>query len=216
MTPGDYATTFPPKYSGPELPASLAKRWAAYQEEDADKKQKPPPKPLPGLDEFLAAAEAEYVFKPERIPEREFKVRYAREAVSLGLTGDQVVRVYALETSGLGTADMISGIHPIKKTGKPISSAIGYAQLLAANSTDELVQHGATFLGRLKGMAAEPGGGNGAPAVSRREGRGTPPWTSCVSGSQFAGSDGLAGSAICGSPHVEAMRAPRENKKPVP
>lgn len=157
VTPGDYVTTFPPKYSGPELPASLAKRWAAYQEEDADKKQKPPPKPLPGLDEFLAAAEAEYDFKPERIPEREFKVRYAREAVSLGLTGDQVVRVYALETSGLGTADMISGIHPIKKTGKPISSAIGYAQLLTANTSDEIAKHGSKFMARLKAMSADRG-----------------------------------------------------------
>jgi len=155
VTPADYVTTFPPKYQGPELPAPLAKRWAAYQAEDAEKKQKPPPKPLPGLAEFLAAAEVEYNFKPERIPEREFKVRYAREAISLGLSGDQVVRVYALETSGLGTADMVSGIHPIKKTGKPISSAIGYAQLLTANTTDEITKHGPKFLARLKAMAGD-------------------------------------------------------------
>lgn len=151
----DYVTSFPPKYTGPELPAALAKRWAAYQAEDDEKKKKEPPKPLPGLAEFLAAAEAEYGFRPERIPESEFKLRYAREAVSLGLTGDQVVRVYALETSGLGTADMVSGIHPIKKTGKPISSAIGYAQLLTANTTDEIAKHGAKFLARLKAMSAD-------------------------------------------------------------
>jgi hypothetical protein len=155
VTPKDYVTTFPPKYTGPELPASLAKRWSAYQAADAEKKQKPPSKPLPGLAEFLAAAEAEYDFKPERIPEREFKVRYAREAVSVGLTADQVIRVYALETSGLGTADMVSGIHPIKKTGKPISSAIGYAQLLTANTTDEIAKHGQKFLARLKAMSQD-------------------------------------------------------------
>ncbi len=62
-----------------------------------------------------------------------------------------MVRVYALETSGLGTADMVSGIHPIKKTGTPISTAIGYAQLLVANTTDELVKHGPKFLARLPG-----------------------------------------------------------------
>jgi hypothetical protein len=155
ISPADYVTTFPPKYAGPELPASLARRWEAYQAEDEGEKKRKPSKPLPGLAEFLAAAEAEYDFKPERIPEREFKVRYAREAVSLGLTGEQVVRVYALETSGLGTADMVSGIHPIKKTGKPISSAIGYAQLLTANTTDEIAKHGGKFLARLKAMAAD-------------------------------------------------------------
>jgi len=161
---GDYVTAFPPKYTGPELPAALAKRWAAYQAEGSAKTPAEPPKPLPGLAEFLAAAEAEYGFRPERIPEREFKVRYAREAVSLGLTADQVVRVYALETSGLGTADMVSGIHPIKKTGKPISSAIGYAQLLTANTTDELAKHGQKFLARLKAMSAD----RSLPAARRR------------------------------------------------
>jgi hypothetical protein len=151
----DYAMTFPPRYAGPELPAALAKRWDAFQAEDQEQKKKEPPKPKPGVAEFLAYAEAEYKFVPERIPEREFKLRYAREAMALGLTADQVVRVYALETSGLGTADMVSGIHPIKKTGTPISTAIGYAQLLVANTTDELVTHGAKFLTRLKDMAAD-------------------------------------------------------------
>lgn len=151
----DYVTTFPPKYAGPELSASLAKRWEAFQAAEDKKKDKEPPKPKPGIAEFLAFAEDEYDFKPERIPEREFKLRYAREATRLGLTGDQVVRVYALETSGLGTADMVSGIHPIKKTGTPISTAIGYAQLLVANTTDELVKHGPKFLARLKEMAGD-------------------------------------------------------------
>lgn len=164
ITTKDYIRSFPPKYAGPELPAALAKRWQAYQEQDAKKKERPPPRPLPGLDDFLAAAEAEYGFRPEHIPEQEFKLRYAREAVSLGLTGEQVVRVYALETSGLGTADMVAGIHPIRKTGKPISSAIGYAQLLAANTSDELAKHGAKFVARLKAMA----GDRSLPAARRR------------------------------------------------
>lgn len=151
----DYVRSFPPKYAGPELPPALAKRWQAYQAADDVKKDRPPPRSLPGLDDFLAAARTEYGFRPERIPEQEFKLRYAREAVSLGLTGDQVVRVYALETSGLGTADMVAGIHPIRKTGKPISSAIGYAQLLCANTSDELARHGPKFLTRLKEMAAD-------------------------------------------------------------
>jgi hypothetical protein len=152
----DYVRTFPPRYDGPVLTPELAKRWQAYQDKQREEKKEEPPKPKPGLADFLAQARAQYNFAPEVIPEREFKLRYAREARALGLTKDQVVRVYALETSGIGTADMVAGIHPIKKTGTPISTALGYAQLLAANSTDELVKHGPKFVERLRRMAADP------------------------------------------------------------
>lgn len=148
----DYIETFPPEYGGPRLSADLSKRWQRFQEKAEE--TRPPPRPLPGLVEFLAHAEQAYGFRPEVIPEHTFKQRYAAEALRVGLTKDQVVRVYALETSGLGTADMVAGIHPIKKTGKPISTAIGYAQLLAANTTSELVKHGGGFIERLKRMAA--------------------------------------------------------------
>jgi hypothetical protein len=67
------------------------------------------------------------------------------------------VRVYALETGGLGTYDMQSGIHPMTKRGRPISSALGYAQLLHANSTGELVKNGEAFAKRLTAMAEAPG-----------------------------------------------------------
>lgn len=161
LGPADYVQSFPPTYQGPKLSPDLAKRWAQFQEQDAA--QKPPPKPKPGLSDFLAHAKAQYDFVPERISEREFKLRYAREALAAGLSKDQVVRIYALETSGLGTADMVAGIHPIKKTGTPISSAIGYAQLLAANTVSELVKSGPKFVERLQALAAhEPAR---APAI---------------------------------------------------
>jgi hypothetical protein len=148
----DYVLTFPPAYSGPALTAELAKRWEAFQEKkDAEG---PPPTPKPGLKDFLSNARSQFDFVPDQIPEREFKLRYAREALALGLSKDQVVRIYALETSGLGTADMVAGIHPIKKTGKPISTAIGYAQLLAANSTSEIVKSGPAFVERLRRLSA--------------------------------------------------------------
>ena len=111
---------------------------------------------LPGIPDYLRGAKKHYGFVPERFPEGEFKRRYARVALRLGLNSDQVVRVYALETSGLGTADMQAGIHPIKRTGRPISSALGYAQLLAANSVNELQKHGRTFLSRLQTLAQDP------------------------------------------------------------
>jgi hypothetical protein len=52
---------------------------------------------------------------------------------------------------------MQSGFNPITRQGKPLSSALGYAQLLHANSTSELVKHGERFARRLLAMAAVPG-----------------------------------------------------------
>jgi len=108
---------------------------------------------LPGIPDFLASALSHYKFEPERIPEIEFKRRYAREALSIGLRKDQVVKIYALETGGNGTADMQAGIHPISGKGRPISSALGYAQLLSANTISVVTKHGRKFLARLEGMA---------------------------------------------------------------
>jgi hypothetical protein len=106
--------------------------------------------------DFLAHAKEQYGFVPKRTTEQDFKRKYAIEALSLGLTKEQVVRVYALETGGQGTYDMQSGINPVTKQGKPISSALGYAQLLHANSTSELVKHGESFARRLMAMAVAP------------------------------------------------------------
>ena len=71
------------------------------------------------------------------------------------------MRVYALETGGVGTYDMQAGIHPIKKTGRAISSALGYAQLLDANSVNELARSGATFIAHLNRKFRDP---NNSPA----------------------------------------------------
>jgi hypothetical protein len=146
----DYVTTFPPKYAGPELPADIAKVVAQVAPPR-------PPRDLPTVADFLTHAKKQFGFVPKRASEREFKQSYAREALKVGLSKDQVVRVYALETGGLGTYDMQSGIHPITKQGRPISSALGYAQLLHANSTGELVKHGEAFMKRLTTMASAPG-----------------------------------------------------------
>jgi hypothetical protein len=52
---------------------------------------------------------------------------------------------------------MQSGTNPVTRVGKPISSALGYAQLLHANSTSELARHGEGFVRRLLAEAAAPG-----------------------------------------------------------
>jgi len=150
----DYVWTFPPTYKGPRLSGELDKKWSRFLASQEKKTPSKPPQPMPGLANFLAAAKAHYNFVPARISEKEFKRRYAAEALSLGLTPEQVVRVYALETGGNGTADMQAGINPITKKGKPISSALGYAQLLHANTIGELVKHGNTFVKRLEQMRA--------------------------------------------------------------
>lgn len=150
ITDQNYVLTFPPEFEGPELPARLKQAWAAFQARDDQ-----PAKPragLPDLADFLAASRRYYDFAPERIPEPEFKRRYASEALRLGLTKEQVVRVYALETGGRGTADMVAGINPITGKGRPISSALGYAQLLAANTLLVVQKHGRAFAERLRGL----------------------------------------------------------------
>ncbi len=150
FTAADYIEDQPPKYAGPTLAPDIAKIVT-------DVKPPEPETPRPTVVDFLAAARAEYGFIPAQTTDREFKARYAAEAVALGLSKDQVVRVYALETGGRGTYDMQAGIDPDTRKGKPISSALGYAQLLTANSISELVKYGDAFANRLKSMAAAPG-----------------------------------------------------------
>jgi len=153
-TADDYVSVFPPEYTGPKLTPELQ---ALLAEEEKKEPPKPPPEPLPVVADFLAHAKTVYGFEPERIPEPEFKRRYARESLAHGLTKEQVVRVYIFETGGNGTADMQAGINPQTRQGRAISSALGYAQLLNANSVNEIVKHGEAFIQRLSRMAAAPG-----------------------------------------------------------
>ena len=151
----DYVMSFPPVYSGPKLTGDLAKKYAKFTASQ-ESTQPTPPKEMPTVADYLAAARRVYNFAPERVTEKEFKRRYAEEAIALGLTKNQVVRVYALETGGIGTYDMQAGINPIKKTGRAISSALGYAQLLDANSVNEVSKHGAMFAERLSAKLRNP------------------------------------------------------------
>lgn len=152
--PHHYVRTYPPTYDGPELSAGLLKRWRDYRDAGKSQAERTRSK-LPGLDVYLEAAQRYYGFVPERIPEAEFKRRYAVEALRVGLTKDQIIRIYALETGGYGTADMQAGIHPISGKGEPISSALGYAQLLSANTINMVSKYGAEFSLRLKRMAQQ-------------------------------------------------------------
>jgi hypothetical protein len=150
LVPDDYVLTFPPDYDGPKASPEVLRIL-----EELSKKEEPTP--ILTVADALESAKSVYDFVPERISEREFKRRYAAEALALGLTKDQVVRVYALETGGQGTFDMQAGINPITGKGRAISTALGYAQLLHANSVNELVNHGQSFIERLQAGAKAPG-----------------------------------------------------------
>lgn len=164
----DYVMSLPPTYVGPKLASALAKKYEKFLA-DQEKSSPKPRKEIETVADYLAAAKSVYGFIPERVPEKEFKRRYAIEAHRLGVSKDQVVRVYALETGGIGTYDMQAGIHPIKKTGRPISSALGYAQLLDANSVNELYKSGATFIKRLEASARLPNvGADRAASLNRK------------------------------------------------
>ncbi|MGL4395702.1 MAG: hypothetical protein ACRCS9_04100 [Hyphomicrobium sp.] len=152
----DYVMRLAPDYTGPKLPTGVASKYAKFLAAQ-DKDQPTPPKDMATVSDYLAAAKRVYGFVPDRVAEKDFKRRYAEEALALGLAKDQVVRIYALETGGIGTYDMQAGIHPIKKTGRAISSALGYAQLLDANSVNEVSKHGAFFIERLTAKSRQPG-----------------------------------------------------------
>jgi hypothetical protein len=51
---------------------------------------------------------------------------------------------------------MQSGVHPSNKASRPISSALGYAQLLDANSVNEVSRSGATFIAHLQHKLLDP------------------------------------------------------------
>ena len=143
FTADDYVLEQPPKYAGPGLAPDIAA--IVTQAKPAE-----PDKPMANLHDYLDSARSQFNFEPQRTSEHEFKRRYAADALAAGLSKDQVIRVYALETGGRGTYDMQAGIDPDTKQGRPISSAMGYAQLLAANSVNELVKHGEHFIARLE------------------------------------------------------------------
>ncbi len=142
----DYVYEHPPLYQGPPTPADVFALLA--------KPPKIPPKQIAVVADLLRSAKEKYGFAPMMLGDEEFKRRYAAEALRLKFTKDQIVRVYSLETGGYGAFDMQAGYNPVTKKVKPISSALGYAQLLNANSVEVLGKYGAGFAARLEAMAA--------------------------------------------------------------
>ncbi len=167
----DYVTTFPPSYDGPKQPKCLSE--IARLKRGPTKRA---PSTIGRVSDFKAAAKSLYGFTP-RAPrnEQEFKRVYAREALALGLTQNQVVGVYALETGGIGPYNRQSGIFPIdykcrklpKPKGRPASTAIGYSQLLSANSSAVIAENGEAFARRLEFEAVQAQGDRKAELMEK-------------------------------------------------
>jgi hypothetical protein len=141
VTLDDYVLTQPPVYTGPKKPV------------DPSAPERPPPKALPMVPDLIRAAAEQFQFSPQR-PESEveFKRAYARVAAAAGLTREQAVRVYSFETGGNGNYDMQSGYRG--PGTRPISTAIGYNQLLTTNSVELFAEQGNAILRALQEKAA--------------------------------------------------------------
>ena len=141
----DYVLTQPPIYSGPPRPRNPLKP-----------EENPSPAPyVPGVADFLAAAQREFKFVP-RLPrsESEFKHAYARAAMAAGLAREQIVRIYGFEAGGNGGYDVQAGLEYNKKA-RAITTALGYNQLLATNTVEILAEKGNQFVRRLSVRATE-------------------------------------------------------------
>lgn len=145
----DYVLEHPPLYDGPRRPV----------DPDPEPQPERPSRELPVMADFLQAARQLYNFVPDRVSDAQFKRNYVRTARAAGLTMQQIVRVYSFETGGDGTHELQSGLMPGRSGSRAISTAMGYNQLLVANTLDLLSQHGDAIVRELTARA-----GHGSPA----------------------------------------------------
>jgi hypothetical protein len=150
----DYVLDQPPVYAGPPEPA-MPPALAAKR----PPRKKPKARGLPVVADFLRYAQKHFNFTPERpASEMEYKLAYARTAVAAGIGKDQGVRIYGFEAGGNGEYDVQAGLEAKKKGAKPISTALGYNQLLVANTIGLLSAHGGDFIEALEARAANAKG----------------------------------------------------------
>lgn len=142
----DYVLEQPPVYAGPPCP-----RDPSVKQED-----QPEDKPeLPVVADFLRSAKEHFGFEPDQANETDFKRAYAKVASSAGITREQAVRIYGFETGGNGKFDAQAGLIFNKPGARAISTALGYNQLLTANTTSLLAGKGSHFVKVLQMRAAE-------------------------------------------------------------
>ncbi len=145
ITADHYVLTQPPLYHGPPKPVDPS----------VVAPEKRPPRLIPVVRDFLQHASEQFQFTPQRPKsEIEFKRAYAAAAKSAGLTRDQAVRVYGFESGGNGTYDIQAGLEQARPNARAISTALGYNQLLVANTIELLAEQGTQIIESLKQRAA--------------------------------------------------------------
>lgn len=145
----DYVLDQPPVYSGPPAPTPPPSKLKPGA------KTKPvQPAPLPVVADFLRHAKARFQFKPKTpATEMDYKRAYARAALAGGISKEQAVRIYGFEAGGNGSYDVQAGLESKRPSAKPISTALGYNQLLTANTIGILAEHGASIIDKLDDRA---------------------------------------------------------------
>lgn len=145
VTLDDYELDQPPVYAGPVCPRDPSVRQPDQPDDSPE---------LPVVADFLRNAKAHFNFEPDQADELAFKRAYVRVASEAGITRDQVVRIYGFETGGNGRFDAQAGLIFAKPNARAISTALGYNQLLTANSTSLLAGKGHHFVKVLQARAA--------------------------------------------------------------
>ncbi len=147
FTLNDYVLEQPPVYAGPPCPPDPSVK----QEDQPDDRPD-----LPVVADFLRNAKEHFGFVPD-MPKTEldYKRAYVAIAAAAGLTKEQVVRIYSFESGGTGKYDVQAGLeNPNRPGARAISTALGYNQLLTANTTSLLAEKGERFAKALQARAA--------------------------------------------------------------
>jgi hypothetical protein len=145
IAPADYVLTQPPLYDGPPRPVDPS----------AKPDERPPDvRYVPVVADFLRNAAEHFGFVPQK-PENEiaYKRAYARIASAAGIGKDQAVRIYGFESGGNGKYDVQAGLEYERSNARAVSTALGYNQLLAANTTSLLAEKGDHFVKALRQRA---------------------------------------------------------------
>jgi len=146
ITLKDYVLTQPPLYSGPPKPV--------------DPRAKPGAgRGFPVVADFLQHAKQHFGFTPEMpAHEIDYKRAYAKAATAAGFAKTTCVKIYGFEATGNGTYDIQAGLEYGRPGEQAISTALGYNQLLTANTIGLLAEHGDKFLGALREKAKHASG----------------------------------------------------------
>jgi hypothetical protein len=145
VTLDDYVLEQPPVYAGPPCPRDPSVR----QEDQPEDKPE-----LPVVADFLRNAKEHFGFEPDQANEIDFKRAYVAVASAAGITRSQAVRVYSFETGGNGRFDAQAGLIFNKPGARAISTALGYNQLLTANTASLLATKGDRFVKTLQERAS--------------------------------------------------------------